>query len=64
MGLVNPVVNFRNILQADFAPIFFAKKLQKPNCKWIKAVANTFVQKTAHKMFMIWTPLVNFNNIL
>jgi len=26
------VVNFTNILQAAFAPIFFSQKITKPNC--------------------------------
>jgi len=28
-----PVVNFTNILRADFLPILFCQKITKPNCK-------------------------------
>jgi len=28
------IVNFINILQADFAPIFFRQKITKLNCNW------------------------------
>jgi hypothetical protein len=43
--LKSPVVNFINILQAAFAPIFFSQKITKPNCNKRKAVQSTFVQK-------------------
>jgi len=31
-ALFSPVVNFINILQAAFAPIFFHQKIKKQNC--------------------------------
>jgi len=34
---LTPVVNFINILQAAFEPIFFRQKVIKPNCNWTKA---------------------------
>jgi len=36
-------VNFINILQAAFAPIFFFQKIIKPICNYRKAVQSTFV---------------------
>jgi hypothetical protein len=49
-------VNFSNILRAAFAPIFFPKKMTKPNRKHRKAYQNTFVQKGAFKKLVKLTP--------
>jgi len=43
--LISPVVNFISILQAAFAPIFFAKKNTNLNCNKRKIVKNIYVQK-------------------
>ena len=40
-------VNFTNILQAAFAPLFFCQKYTMPNCKYKKAAQNTFNKKAA-----------------
>jgi len=46
---LTPVVNFANILQAAFAPVFtFAKKLQSQTLSREKLSKNTFVQKSFH----------------
>jgi len=58
-----PSVNFINILQAAFAPLFLHQKLQKPNCKHRKAAQNSYVQKDVHLMLIKLTP-VNFINII
>jgi len=54
-----PVVNFINILQAAFAPIFLCQKIAKPNCNEKKAAQNTLVQKVENKMLMKLTPVWN-----
>jgi len=41
-----PVLNFINILQAAFAPIFFCQKITKPNCNITKDSKSTFLQKS------------------
>jgi len=38
-------------------PIFLRQKIRKPNCKWRKALENTFQEKGAHKMLIKLIPL-------
>ncbi len=55
-----PCVNFINILQAAFAPIFFCqKKKSKPNCNQREAAQSTFVQKNVLKWLMKLTPVIS-----
>jgi len=54
-------VNFINILQAAFAPIFLLQKIAKPNCNKKKASQN---EKGLLKMLMKLNPEVDFINIL
>ncbi len=50
------VINLTNILRAVFVPIFFCKKITKPNCSTRKAAQSTFVKKSACKILMKLTP--------
>jgi hypothetical protein len=43
--MATPGVNFINILQASFIPIFLHQKITKPKCNSRKAAQSTFVQK-------------------
>jgi hypothetical protein len=53
------LVNFINILQADFALKFFCQKKSKPNCNLRKAVQSTFVQKNFwSKVLMKMAPCI------
>ncbi len=42
-----PGVNFTNILQAAFAPIFFSQKITEPNCKKKNALLTLWNKKAA-----------------
>ncbi len=60
------VVNFTNILRADFATIFsdiLSKKIQTQICERIKALHNTCLLKAAYKMLVKFTPVGAFINI-
>ncbi len=45
-------VNFINILQEAFVPIFLHQTITKANCNERKAEQSTFVKKGEHKMLM------------
>ncbi len=53
---LTPAVNFTNILQAAFVPIFLQQKITNPNCKHTKAAQNTLVKKAACEMLVKFTP--------
>jgi len=40
-----PIINFTNVLQAIFAPIFFCQKITNPNCNKRKTAKSTFFTK-------------------
>ena len=46
MASQKPVVNFTNILQAAFAPIYLRKKSTNLQCKYIKSALKTFIHKS------------------
>jgi hypothetical protein len=50
------VVNFTNILQTAFVPVFFCQKITKPNFNYRIATQKTSIQKSAHKMLMKLKP--------
>ncbi len=49
---LTPVVNFINILQAAFVPIFLHQKLQRQTVTKRKAAQSTFIQKVTSKMLI------------
>jgi len=46
------VVNFTNILQRGFEPIFFFQKNTKQNCDERKGAQNTLLHKIAREMLV------------